>query len=260
MSKRLLSLLVIPILITSLFSSATLAKKHKGKKFKNKGHKKKFYSKDKDTKFLTDNFKVEQEKIDYFSRLGLSSEEMSLVFYLYSASNRPITKSEISFIVKNKADWSKLAWYFGVPPIILEDGILRFKHSSHSRLSLPLGRENYSRERRGRFNEKISSKKNKYEYTYEDKRLAIQEKIEIKKNKYEYKYENKHLGIIERLEVKYPANKYEYFYYNRNTGERIKKSGRGKPFNPSYFYSKLKEEKEEKDNNINFSVNIDIEL
>ncbi|PRX28658.1 hypothetical protein BX659_11286 [Orenia metallireducens] len=255
--KKKLSIFLIAILMTSSITTVSIAKPKKTKHNQQKQHS--------NSKISIDNnlmkriFNIEDKEINYFKKFNIGTEELSLILYLYSLSNKTITANDIDFIVENKDNMARLTWYLGLPPIIFEDGIITLRHPKLDRSLPPLGQRVYQNRRKGPIKEKIDIDDNKYEYEYDNKPAKIKEKIEIKSDKYEYKYQNRRLGIEEKLEVKYPSYKYEYHYKNTRTGENIKKEGRGYPLNPKYFYQKLKDKKEEQ-SNFNVSIRININL
>lgn len=207
-----------------------------------------------DVEFLMDIFEVKPSEADYLSRFELGTEELSFILYLYSASGRPVSKEGIDFIVRSNQDWGQLSFYFGLPPILLEDDVLVFRRPWRPRLVPPAGQSEYKKEVKGDYEEKLEIKKNKYEYKYENKRLGITEKVEIKKNKYSYYYKDR--TCQEKLEVKYPSNKYEYYYKDFRTGEEIKRKGKGRPVNPDIFYGQIKE-KEKVEPGFHFTIEIE---
>ena len=204
--------------------------------------------------FLCKSFGMDTAKITYFTKYNFTSEELGLVLYFYSVSGRPINSGEVDYIVKNKGNWAQLSWYFGVPPIMLEDGILKFRHPARVKNYPPMGKSEFKHEGKG---EKVDFKKDKYEYEYTDKSLGIEEKLEIKKDKYSYRYSDKYCE--EKLEVKYPSYRYEYHYKDKKTGKEIKKSGTGRPIDPTFFYKTLKQERQTQPG-FQFNININIKF
>lgn len=252
-----ITLCLVILLVILAFTSVTMAKP---KKPKHKHKKKHPHSSSENKEVMEEVFNIKKEKLKHFNNFNLEPEELSLVFYLHSVSNRPIGNKEIQFILKHKEDWSKITWYFGLPPIMFEDEIITFRHPPTSRqLFLPVEKKRYEATRRGVVEEKLEVKHNKYEYTYRNKRSKIKEKIEIKHNKYNYHYTNKRLGIKETLQVKYPSYRYTYHYKNKRTGERIKKRGRGRPLSPKIFYHKLRKRRQQ-EAEFHLSVRININL
>jgi len=253
--KKSISIFLTAILLVSSITSISMAKP---KKEKFKHQKKQSYTHNSvDNNLMKRIFNIGDKEINYFKNLNISREELGLILYLYSLSNKEITANDIDFIVKNKDNMARLTWYLGLPPIIFEDGIITLHHPKLDRTLPPLGQRVYQNKRKGPIKEKIDIDDKKYEY--DNKPAKIKEKIEIKSDKYEYKYQNRRLGIEEKLEVKYPSYKYEYHYKNTRTGENIKKEGRGYPLNPKYFYQRLKDKKEE-ESNFNVSIRININL
>ncbi|OCL25380.1 hypothetical protein U472_13595 [Orenia metallireducens] len=255
--KKSISIFLITVLLVSSTSSVSIAKA-KNEKHKHKNQHS-YSNISVDNNFIKKVFNIGDKEIRYFKDFNIGTEELSLILYLYSISNKDITTTDINFIVENKDNLPRLTWYLGLPPIIFEDGIITLRHPKLDRTLPPLGQKVYKNSRKGPVKEKIDIDDNKYEYEYDSKPARIKEKIEIKADKYEYKYENKRLGIEEKLEVKYPSYKYEYHYKNERTGENIKKEGRGYPLSPRYFYQKLKDKKE-RESNFNVSIRIDINL
>ncbi|MGE5557809.1 MAG: hypothetical protein ACM3WV_04275 [Bacillota bacterium] len=135
------------------------------------------------------------------TRYNLTREELSLALYLYSVSGRTLTHGEIQMIAEQRMTWFELAWRLGVPrlssmTIFLSSGVRGIPGSC-----LPWVDVNMTASAGGgEYKEKISLKRHKYEYRYEDKRRGIEEKLEITGDTYEYEYKTRF--IQEKLKVK----------------------------------------------------------
>jgi hypothetical protein len=197
---------------------------------------------------------MDREQVRHFSRFGLTREEMGLALYLYSVSGRPLVDDEIRYIARNKGNWPVIAWRFGLPPILLEDGLLRFRRPWRPRLAPPLAVWRYRREIRGEFEEKIETGWGRYQYHYLNRRLQTEERLSIDRKQYVSKYEDPRCR--ERLEVGYPSRRYEYSYQDKQTGWEIRKQGVGRPITPGLFYRELlREQREEPDFRLSVRVN-----
>ncbi len=196
-----------------------------------------------------------REQVRHFGQFGLTGEEMGLTFYLYSVSGRPLVDDEIRYIARNKGNWPVIAWRFGLPPILPEDGLLRFRRPWRPRLAPPLAVWRYRREIRGEFEEKVETGWGRYEYAYVNRRLQTEERLSIGRKRYLSKYEDP--WCRERLEVGYPSLRYEYSYQDKRTGWEIRKQGVGRPLTPVRFYEELqRERREEPDFRLSVRVNI----
>lgn len=251
--KKYLSMVLVLICVVAAVSLPIFAKPNKGKNTPPPPPP----APSIDTQFLIKVYGIDQTRINYFTRFNFTSDELSLVFYLYSVSGRPINDGEIEFIQRNRNNWPLLTWRFGLPPIMLEDGIFRFRHPMQTRHFPPIDKEEYKYEVKGKWEEKVEVKKDKYVYHYKNKSLGIEEKLEVTKDKYEYHYKDN--TCEEVLEIKYPSYKYEYRYKDRRSGKEIKKSGIGSPITPVYFYQQLKQEQKVQ-NDLHFTININIKL
>ncbi|TDO71326.1 hypothetical protein DFR79_1481 [Halanaerobium saccharolyticum] len=183
---------------------------------------------------------VDSEDVEYMARLGLDSKDISLILYYYSNADKKLDKEELDRLVKNRERINEFHRYFGMPSIIFDDELIRFRHPARERHFPPLNTKKY--DRKYEFNggtEIIKVRGNNYDYKYNNKRTEVEEKIEIKKQKYEYYYRDQ--NMIEKLEVHHANNKYSYYYKNLNTGRTIKKEGRGRKANKDNVYEELKE-------------------
>ncbi len=202
---------------------------------------------------------VNSNEIDYMAKLGLDSEEIGLVLYYYSNADKVLDRNEIKKIVENKENIQDYHLYFGMPPIIFEDDLIKFRHPYRERHFPPINEKKYDKTYRSNNRvEKIKIRGKNYEYKYQDKQLGIEEKINIKNKKYEYKYKDR--NMTEKLEVNYANYKYEYYYKNLNTGRTIKKEGRGKPLNKNNVYQEIKKYYHVEENLSEFSFEIKIDL
>ena len=183
---------------------------------------------------------VDSEDVEYMARLGLDSRDISLILYYYSNSDKKLDKNELDKMVKNRERINEFHRYFGMPAIIFDDQLVKFRHPHRQRHFPPLDTKKY--DRKYEFNggtEKIKVRGNNYDYKYNNKRTGVEEKIEIKNQKYEYYYRDR--NMIERLDVHHANNKYSYYYRNLNTGRTIKKEGRGRRADKYNVYEELKE-------------------
>lgn len=196
---------------------------------------------DVEVEFLAATFAVDPAVILELSRYGLNSNELALVLYLHGTVGRPLSPVEIRYIAAER-NWARLAWYYGLPPIILEDGLLVLRRPWRARMHPPLGRAEYRREHKGAYDEKIEIRPGSYEYIYRNKRLGVEEKLEITNGRYEYRYRDRR--IEERLEVDLRTCRYEYRYSNRMTRQDIRKTGIGRPLTPELLYRQMRRERE----------------
>jgi len=193
---------------------------------------------------------VESEDVEYMARLGLDSKDISLILYYYSNSDKKLDKDELDKLVKNKERINEFHSYFGMPAIIFDDQLVRFRHPYRERHFPPLAAKKY--DKRYEINggtEIIKVRGNNYDYKYTNQHTGVEEKIEIKNQKYEYYYRDR--NMIEMLDVHHANNKYSYYYKSLNTGHTIKKEGRGRRADKYNVYEELKErynEMEEDDN------------
>ena len=183
---------------------------------------------------------VESEDVEYMARLGLDSEDISLILYYYSNSDKKLDRNELDKLVRNRERISEFHKYYGLPPIIFGDELVRFRHPARKRHFPPLDTHKY--DKKYKFNggtEIIKVRGPNYNYKYNNRHTGVEEKIEIKKQKYEYYYKSN--NMVEKLSVHHANNKYEYYYKNFNTGRTIKKSGRGRRANKKAVYEELRE-------------------
>lgn len=183
---------------------------------------------------------VDSDDLDYMARLGLNSRDISLVLYYYSNSGKELNEDDLREIARKRERLRDFHRYFGMPHIIFDDDLIRFRHPRRDRHYPPLDVNKYDRkfEFRGG-TEKIKIRGNNYDYKYNNRYTGVEEKIEIKKQKYEYYYKDE--NMIEMLDVHYVTNKYSYYYKNLNNGRTIKREGRGRIANKDLIYEELKE-------------------
>lgn len=183
---------------------------------------------------------VESEDVEYMAKLGLDSKDISLILYYYSNSDKKLDKDELDRLVRNRERINEFHRYFGMPAIIFEEELVRFRHPYRERHFPPLDTKKY--DKKYAFNggtETIKVRGNNYDYKYTNQRTGVEEKIEIKNQKYEYYYRDR--NMIEMLDVHHANNKFSYYYKNLNTGRTIKKEGRGRKTNKYNVYEELKE-------------------
>lgn len=183
---------------------------------------------------------VDSEDVEYMARLGLDSRDISLILYYYSSSDKKLDKDELDRLVRNRERINEFHRYFGMPAIIFDDELVRFRHPYRKRHFPPLNTKKYDKkyEFKGGV-ETIKVRGNNYDYKYNNQRTGVEEKIEIKNQKYEYYYRDR--NMIERLEVHHANNKYSYYYKNLNTGRTVKKEGRGRKADKYNVYEELRE-------------------
>ena len=183
---------------------------------------------------------VDNEDVEYMARLGLDSKDISLILYYYSNSDKKLDKDELDRLVRNRERINEFHRYFGMPAIIFDDELIRFRHPYRERHFPPLNTKKYDKKYKiNGGTEIIKVRGNNYDYSYDNKRTGVEEKIEIKNQKYEYYYRDR--DMIEKLEVHHANNKYSYYYKNLNTGRTIKKEGRGRKADKYTVYEELKE-------------------
>lgn len=222
---------------------------------------------DLDIDFFIRLFSVDQDKVDYFASFDISNDNLSTILYLYSNADRTLTRNQFRDLMRENYSWRELSIYFGLPPIMFDDDVIKLRRPNRNRIQVPLGRKRYQKKYKSKnIEERVNLNPGKYEYYYRDKLRGTEEKIEVKQNKYEYYYKSNYME--EKLEVHMVTNKYEYYYKNFYSGREIKKEGRGRPIDSDRLYRELKEkienkEKEEKNNKdddddsgINFSFKI----
>jgi len=183
---------------------------------------------------------VDSDDVEYMARLGLDSRDISLILYYYSSSDKRLDKDELDRLVRNRERINEFHRYFGMPSIIFDDDLVRFRHPYRERHFPPINSKKY--DKKYEFNggsETIKVRGNNYDYKYNNKRTGVEEKIEIKNQKYEYYYRDR--NMIEKLEVHHANKKYSYYYENLNTGRTIKKEGRGRKADKYNVYEELKE-------------------
>jgi len=183
---------------------------------------------------------VDSDDVEYMARLGLDSKDIGLILYYYSNSDKKLDKNELDRLVRNRERINEFHNYFGMPAIIFDDELVRFRHPHRKRNFPPLNTKKY--DKKYEFNggsEIIKVRGNNYDYKYNNKRTGVEEKIEIKNQKYEYYYRDR--NMIERLDVHHANKKYSYYYRNLNTGRTIKKEGRGRRADKYNVYEELRE-------------------
>jgi|AntRauTorckE6833_2_1112554.scaffolds.fasta_scaffold00740_6 hypothetical protein len=205
---------------------------------------------DLDVDFFIKLFNIGQDKLDYFADFDMSNEDLSTILYLYSNADRELTKDQFENIDRSKYDWRELSIYFGLPPILFDNEIIKLRRPNRYRMQVPLGETRYkNRYKTNSVEESVNLNPGRYQYYYKNKLNDIEEKIDVKQNKYEYYYKSNY--IEEQLSVHMVTNKYEYHYRNLRTGERIKKEGVGKPIKSDRVYNQLREEYYKTDNEEN---------
>ncbi|PUU95176.1 hypothetical protein [Halanaerobium sp.] len=194
-----------------------------------------------DKKLLVRIFKdVDSEDVEYMARLGLDSKDISLILYYYSNSDKKLDQGDLERLVRNRERINEFHYYYGMPSIIFDDELVRFRHPYRERHFPPLDTKKY--DKKYKFNggtEIIKVRGNNYDYKYNNQRTGVEEKIEIKNQKYEYYYRDR--NMIEKLEVHHANQKYSYYYKNLNTGRTIKKEGRGRRVTKDIVYEELRE-------------------
>ncbi|MEJ6949469.1 hypothetical protein [Natronospora cellulosivora (SeqCode)] len=215
--------------------------------------------------FYLNLFNITQNQYDYIAELNLSNKDLSFVLYLYSNSDRSINEDDLEFIKNHRNNLSQLSLYFGMPPIIFEDGLIELHNQNPGRRRLlpTSNRRNFEEKHTGRYEEEIIRRRgNTYTYTYKNSRYNITEKIESKNNKYEYYYSDS--NVTEKLKVIFANNKYEYYFKNHRSGEVIRKEGRGQRLDPKTFYKELEQkqikEEQEKESGFNFNFGFDFKF
>lgn len=201
---------------------------------------------DLDMDFFSELFNIEKEKLDYFTQFDLPEEDLSTIFYLYSNGDRTLSKNQFEHLANNKYNWRELSIYFGLPPIMFEDEIIRLKRPNRDRMQVPFDKKKYENSRKTEnIDEEVKMTPGKYNYYYKNKNRNIEEKTVVKQNKYEYYYKSNNME--ERLTAHMKTYEYEYYYKNFNTGKEIKKEGQGQPIEPDRVYSKLRDEYEKEE-------------
>ncbi|MGM0602554.1 MAG: hypothetical protein ACQESS_04510 [Bacillota bacterium] len=200
-----------------------------------------------DKELLVKVFKnLDTDELDYMARLGLNSEDISLILYYYSSTGRELDRDDLDRLSRHRNRLDDFHVYFGMPPILFEDDIVRFRHPYRERHFPPLDVKKYDKRYDFKHGyEKVEVRGNNYKYYYRNKKYNIEEKIEVKNKKYEFQYKDR--NMIEMMEVNYANYKYHYYYKNLRTGKTIKKEGRGRPLNRDSFYRELKENYRDKD-------------
>ncbi|MGE5599416.1 MAG: hypothetical protein ACM3XS_08555 [Bacteroidota bacterium] len=204
--------------------------------------------------FLAATFGLDRSAVARYIGYGLQPDELALILYFHAVSGRPLGEAQLRIIARER-DWNRAAWYFGLPPIMLEDGLLVLRRPWRARLFVPAGLGEYKNEKRGAYEEKIAVTPHKYEYKYEDKRLGIEEKLEITRDKYEYKYEDR--AVEEKVSVDLRSYRYEYKYKDRRSGLEIKKHGIGRPLTPALVLGQCRAERK-KDPGFRLTVRLEI--
>lgn len=183
---------------------------------------------------------VKSEDVEYMAKLGLDSQDISLILYYYSNSDKKLDKDELDRLVRNRERINDFHRYFGMPSIIFDDDLVKFRHPKRERHFPPLNTKKYDKKYEFKNGtEIIKVRGNNYDYKYNNKRTGVEEKIEIKNQKYEYYYRDR--NMTEKLEVHHANKKYSYYYKNFNTGRIIKKEGNGRRADKYNVYQELKE-------------------
>ena len=155
-------------------------------------------------------------------------------------ADKKLDKAELDRLLRNRERINEFHRYFGMPAIIFNDDLVRFRHPYRERHFPPFNTKKYDKKYKiNGGTEIIKVRGNNYDYRYNNKRTGVEEKIEIKNKKYEYYYRDR--NMMEKLEVHHANNKYSYYYKNFNNGRTIKKEGRGRKANKYSVYEELKE-------------------
>mgnify|MGYP005857972555 CR=1 FL=1 len=203
-------------------------------------------------------YNVDRHHLIRMSTRGYSPDEIAILLYIYGSSGAYLTEADLVYIKQSGLSWQTVAWYYGMPPIILEDDFFVWRHTRHHRMFPPLGKREYRvRRHRGRYKEYLEVYPHQYEYEYESKHPKLEEKIRVKDNIYEYKYEDSFCE--EKLKVNLITYHYEYKYKNKHTGQEIRKTGCGTPLTVEYFRVQLLKKVEyQPEFRFNFFVSINL--
>lgn len=183
--------------------------------------------------FMVRTYGMEPKTVMRLSRYGLTTEELSLALYFCSVAGRPVTEDQIVFFARNK-NWTTLAWYYGLPPIILEDGLFLPRRPARVRLYPPLGSVEYRYMAGGEW---LVVSRGRYDYAYVDRRAGIEERVRITRDRYEYHYRDR--WMEENLTVNLGTYRYDYKFKDRRTGRGFNKRGSGRPLTPYAYYEEV---------------------
>src|SRR6056297_4344314 len=199
-----------------------------------------------DFDFFIKLFNVDKDELDYFAKFDISNDNLSTILYFYSNADRTLTRDQFNYLMQQSYNWRELSIYFGLPPVMFDDKVIRLRRPNRERMQVPLDRKKYKNKFKTKnIEEKVELNPGKYEYYYRNKARDIEEKIEVKQNKYEYFYKSNKME--EKLSAHNQTNNYEYYYKNFKTGKEIKKEGQGRLINSEKIYSELREEYEKEE-------------
>src|SRR6056297_3779254 len=116
-----------------------------------------------DFDFVIKLFSVEKDELDYFAKFDISNDNLSTILYFYSSADRTLTRDQFRYLMKHRYNWRELSIYFGLPPVMFDDEVIRLRRSNRERMQVPLDKKRY---------------KDRY------KTKNIEEKVELNPGKY----------------------------------------------------------------------------
>ncbi len=199
-----------------------------------------------DEAFFANTFGVGESELNYFDKRDIDDEDLATILYLYSNSNRTLTKEKFEFIMRNEYKWSELAVKLGMPPVMFKDGVLKLMRpdTGGDRLEADIQKSrfgaNYITDDDRPFGvyDRIKYNNDKFVSNFSNRKAGASERIDIGKNWYRFNYRS--MSSQEMLKINRNTNKYEYHYINMDTGEEIMQSGKAISLDADLLYTNLK--------------------
>lgn len=196
--------------------------------------------------FFANTFGVSEAELKYFDKRDVDDEDLAAILYLYSNSNRTLTKEKFEFIMRNEYKWTELAVKLGMPPVMFKDDVLKLRRpdTGGDRLEADIQKSrfgaNYMTDDDRPFGiyDRIKYNNDTFVSNFSNRKAGTSERVDISKNWYRFNYRS--MSIQEMLKINRNTNKYEYHYINMDTGEEIMQSGKAVSLDADLLYTNLK--------------------
>lgn len=176
--------------------------------------------------------------------MGYSAGDAAVLLYLYGTAGMTVDIREAERLRKEGFSWRRVAFYLGLPPVIVPVDAFVLVHPIKPRVYVPSGKQKFKWERehppwaRGpktkgktkgddKFKEKLQVDAGKYHYEHVDGRAGVEESVHITENSYESRYEDR--WAEERLQIDLLSYRYEYSLADKRTGRVTVRRGFAQP-------------------------------